>query len=180
MAKHEYSSTQLNLPAAIATAMRRFGASIPDSLLAEDGREKEAHVTVKYGLHSTSDSGVRKAIADESPVTIVLGKISLFRNDDADVVKVGVQSPGLRRLNQKISTLPNSDTHPDYQPHATIAYLKPGKGAPYAGKSVPGVTGKSVTADAVVFSSKSGNRSTIPLEKKKDMPPRSSQQRYRT
>jgi N12 class adenine-specific DNA methylase/2'-5' RNA ligase len=160
--KHEYSSTQVNLPPATAQAIQQLGARIPDEHLAEDGRETEPHITVKYGLHGDNVEGVRRALADEPPITATLGKTSLFQNDDADVLKADVESPDLHRLNKKIAdAVPHTDTHPDYVPHATIAYLKPGAGKQYAGDAA--LEGHRVTIDHVTFSDRNGQAVDIPL-----------------
>ena len=162
--KYDFASTQANLSGPVAKALRNFGARIPSSKLAEDGRETQPHITVKYGLHGNDPAGVAKVLQNEPPITASLGKMSLFSNDDADVLKIDVDSPDLHRLNKKIAdALPHTDTHPDYQPHATIAYLKPGEGKAYAGKPIPGVTGQTVTLDHISFSGKNGEQVAIPL-----------------
>lgn len=161
--KREYSSTQVQLPENVGKRMKEASARIPDADLAEDGREEDPHVTVKYGLHGEDAEEVRKLLAGEGPIRVKLGKSSLFENDDADVLKVDVESEDLRLLNAKIAALPNSDKHPDYKPHATIAYLKPGSGKKYAGKPVPGVSGKEVVIDRLTFSGKNGEKVEIPL-----------------
>lgn len=160
---HDYSSTQVNLGGAESEALRAHGATIPDNHLAEDGRESAPHITVKYGLHGEKHEPVQQALNGEGPIAATLGKTSLFSNEDADVLKVDVDSPDLHRLNRKIAALPHTDTHPDYKPHLTVAYLKPGEGKRYAGQDVPGVTGKRVTFNSVTFSGKDGNKTEIPL-----------------
>lgn len=160
--KHEFSSTQVNLSADLAGEVRTQAAAIADEDLTEDGREDEPHVTVKYGLHGDDAGAVRKLLADEPPVRVKLGKSSLFENEDADVVKVDVDSPDLHRLNAKIAgAVENSDTHPDYKPHVTLGYVKPGRGKKYAGNAA--LEGREVVLDRVVFSDRNGNRTEIPL-----------------
>ncbi len=162
---HDYSSTQVNLPPAIGAQLQAMGARIPDEDLADDGRESEPHVTVKYGLHGEDPEAVRALLANEPPVTVRLGKTSIFPNGESnsgDVVKVDVDSPDLHRLNAKIAgALPNSDTHPEYKPHATIAYVKPGLGKKYVGDA--SLEGQTATIDRVAFSDKSGKVTEIPL-----------------
>lgn len=160
----KYASTQVQLPMVIASALRTVGKKIPDEHLAEDGRESDAHVTLKYGLHSDDPSEVKKALAGEGPIKIKLGKTSIFPNgesDSGDVVKVDVDSPDLHRLNGIVGKLPHTDTHPDYKPHATIAYVKPGKGKQYEGDDT--LDGHEFTVDEVVFSASDGKRTTIKL-----------------
>lgn len=108
----------------------------PDDLQ-DPGIEYEPHCTLLYGLHS----GVRL----EQVIDIVnqfkysalkAHNPSLFENDEFDVLKydVGYPTKGgsfLHQCNQKLKILPNTQTYPDYHPHMTIAYLKPGKGKEY-------------------------------------------------
>lgn len=168
---HKFSSTQVDLPAPLAAKLIALGKSIPDADLAEDGRESEAHVTVKYGLHTADARKVKNVLAGEPPIKLTLGKVSIFPaketdtqrgGDQYDVVKVDVDSADLRRLNKKVSdALQVTDSHPTYQPHATIAYVKPGLGAKYDGNSA--LEGQMVTISSVTFSSKDGNKTEIPL-----------------
>ena len=102
--------------------------------LAKDGMEEEPHVTIFYGLHEevTTDD-VREALDGLSIGQIRLSGISIFENEDADVLKMDVvDSPGLVAMHDMIKgALPNSETYPDYEPHVTIAYLKSGMGKKY-------------------------------------------------
>jgi 2'-5' RNA ligase len=128
----EFSSTQVALPKEHAEAVADAAARIPDADLADDGRETDPHVTVKFGLHTNDVEDVRRVLADEPPITVTLGKTSIFPAKEGaayDVVKVDVDSPDLHRLNKKIAdALPHTDTHPTYKPHVTLAYVKPGSG----------------------------------------------------
>jgi hypothetical protein len=161
---HDYSSTQANLPSRFSKQVKAIAARIPDDKLSADGRENEPHITVKYGLHTDDAAPVQELLAGEPPIKAKFGKASLFQNEDADVLKVDIESPDLHRLNKKIAeSLPNTDTHPEYIPHATIAYLKPGEGKKYAGKPLPGITGNEVTLDTVTFSGKDGKTVDVKL-----------------
>jgi 2'-5' RNA ligase len=162
----ELSSTQVNLQEPLAGHVRAFGAMIPQHKLAEDGREEEPHITLKYGLHDDTHHGAAAAIKGEPPITAQLGTMSLFKGPDAHVLKVDVHSPDLHRLNGKIKkAVKTTDTHPKYTPHVTIAYLRPGMGKKYEGRPIPNVTGKTVTFDHVIFSGKDKQRHNIPLTK---------------
>ncbi len=168
---HKFSSTQVDLPPSIATKLIALGKSIPDEELAEDGRESEAHITVKYGLHTADARKVKNALEGEPPIKLTLGKVSIFPaketetqrgGDQYDVVKVDVDSEDLRRLNKKISdALPHTDTFPGYKPHATIAYVKPGLGKKYAGNTA--LEGQTAIIHSITFSSKDGKKTEIPL-----------------
>jgi len=171
---YSYSSTQVQLPQALAKAVTDYSAGIPEPnlYLGDDngdkdayngfGREDDIHVTVKYGLHTSDVEKVRKVLEKEKPVEVTLGKISLFKSDDYEVVKIDVDSPGLHTLNKRISEdLKCTDTYPVYKPHVTIAYVKSGEGKAMEGEC--SLTGKSFIADEVVFSSKDGKRVAIKL-----------------
>lgn len=162
---YEYSSTQVNLPVKMAEAVKRMAAEIPDEDLAENGREEFPHITIKYGLHGTDPEAVRKLLADVAPFSVDMEATSFFPNGESgngDVLKVDVDSPALHALNKKIAdALPHTDTHPTYQPHATIAYLKPGLGKKYAGNGT--LMGRSVRVTSVAFSDKNGKQTRIKL-----------------
>jgi hypothetical protein len=74
---------------------------------------------------------VRRIVEAHGPITLTLGKTGVFEKAGGgkfDVVQVGVDSPQLHALNAELSKLPNGDEHPTYQPHMTLAYVKPGRG----------------------------------------------------
>ena len=157
---YDYSSVQFELPEGTALQILDWGLrKIPDRLLAAKGREDDIHVTCKYGIHITDFTQVRNIFVNERALKITLGKISLFNIGNADVVKIEVDSPDLFRLNLKISSLFEvTDTHPTYQPHVTIAYVKNGVGSQFNGCA--DFAGKKVTLDTVAFSGKD-NRMTV-------------------
>lgn len=166
-AKHDYSSTQVNLPSAIASEIIKAGKLIPDSDLAEAGRETKPHITVKYGLHTADPADLESILEDVQPIKATFGKTAIFEGEEFDVVYVSITSPDLRALNKAISdALPHTDTHPGYTPHATIAYVKPGRGQAYKGQDF--LEGVSTVFDELVFSSKTGKTTVFKLGKKKD------------
>lgn len=159
---HDHSSTQLQLPPLVAGRVRQAAAAIDEADLAEDGREADPHITVKYGLDTDDAARVAEVLADQPPIEVSLGKTSLFENDDADVVKVDVDSPALHALNKKIAdAIEHTDTHPDYKPHVTLAYVKPGAGKKYAGDAA--LAGQTVTLDRLVFSDRDGKKTEFKL-----------------
>lgn len=175
-APYKYSSTQVNLPSEFHKAFTDAAAGIPDSDLdtaegsdyggasASTGRETDPHITVLYGLHATEPAAVKKLLADQGPITATLGKVSIFKGKDADVVKIDINSPELHALNAKLRKLEHTNDYPDYTPHLTLAYVKSGEGEKYVGKSSPGLTGKTVTFNRVMFSGKDQSRTDIPLK----------------
>lgn len=74
---------------------------------------------------------VRPTTNSFGPVWMTLGRLSLFEQPEHDVLKLDVESQGLERLNTELGKLPNTQTHDNYEPHLTIALLKPGTGWKY-------------------------------------------------
>ena len=109
----------------------------PDELHSEEGDKGDFHITVKYGLHGgVKPEDVVKALGKYTKgfAEVTLGKISVFpseevKEDNYDVVIVEVHSPDLHELNKMIASgVKCTDTYPEYKPHVTLAYMKPGKG----------------------------------------------------
>jgi 2'-5' RNA ligase len=111
---------------------------IPDEDLHEYGREDEPHVTVLYGLHTGSAAKVKKALADNerTVMTVRMGGLDIFENDDFDVLIRKVErTDHLTEVRKHlIDKLETTITFKDYKPHATVAYLKKGKGKEYLKK----------------------------------------------
>jgi 2'-5' RNA ligase len=151
---YDFSSVQVKLPSDVSELIRAFGREIPDIELAPDGREKRPHITIKYGLHSSSPD-VLKNVELPSKITAVMGKTSLFENDE-DVLKIDIISDDLQRLNKEIiSKTKTTETQNEYYPHATIAYLKKGEGKKYSGDDR--FEGMEIEFDSIEFSSKDDN-----------------------
>lgn len=161
---YSFSSTQFNLPPTIAQEIYTWGLkNIPEDILAENGREDNIHITVKYGIHINDFTVIRNVFVDVKPVPVVLGKISLFTSDEHDVVKLEVSSPELHRLNKVINySFEVTDTHPTYIPHCTIAYVKSGCGASFDGRK--DFAGRKVLLDTVVFSGNDNRKTTFKLQ----------------
>jgi len=134
-ASYKYGTTDITVPGEFGDFLIQWGElNIPDDVLfvEEDGgagREKEPHITVKYGLEVNDvPEALREVAATTKPFAVKLLNVSLFTtNPKFDVVKLGVQSAALHELNRRISdVVPHQDTYPTYNPHLTIAYVQKG------------------------------------------------------
>lgn len=122
------------------------------------GLEDEPHTTLLYGLHSNEiEDDTVMAICTASQIgPMALVNASLFENEKYDVLKFDVQNSVLYEINSKLAELPHTTNFPDYHPHATIGYLKPGTGKKYVEKFKS--KQYEVTPEKIVYSKPSGDR----------------------
>ena len=96
------------------------------------GLETEPHCTLLYGLKpDVSLEQVREKLEGFDFGECLAHNISLFENEKFDVLKFDVKGDNLHGANKALCELPYSSDYPDYHPHMTVAYLKPGKGNKY-------------------------------------------------
>ena len=161
------SSTQVNLPSAVASKVIKYGKKIPDNIIYRPddiwkGREREPHITVKYGLYTDDVNDIVPLLKDVKPFSVTLGEVSLFKGIDGkcDVVKIDVLSNIPRKLNDLISN-GTKCIEGQYTPHVTIAYVLPGAGDRYVGDRT--FTDTVVKFDTFIFFDKSDIQHPIKL-----------------
>lgn len=121
------------------------------------GLEKNPHVTLLYGLHEDVEGDVVKKICmGHQYESIVLENVSCFENEKFEVLKFDVSGESLHECNKKLSQLPHTTDYPDYHPHVTIGYLKPGTGKKYVDKMKDQI--HEVVPRTVVYSLASGEK----------------------
>lgn len=132
----EYGCLMAEIPASICNKLVTFGNKLisEEDLYKEGeefGREKECHVTIKYGFTGNLNAEDIKSILDGVvDFKISINKIGMFSSKDKpfDVVKFDVvKDEALMKLNKRCNEFPHEDTYPGYNPHVTIAYVKKGK-----------------------------------------------------
>jgi len=168
----DFGWTSVDVSKEILDKMTNFQKDIPEEELFVKkegdwsyGLEDEIHVTVKWGIHTLDPDEVKKALEGQKSGSAKLAEVSIFDNDEYDVLKVDVISPDLRRLNKAVSdNLEVTDTHPDYKPHLTIAYLKKGEGKKYVGDKA--FEDAEWDFDVVNFKNAKNEESSVQLEKK--------------
>lgn len=167
--KNSFSNTHVSVPEHISRKVQKWSeVHIPDTKVYSDpddpsfGRERDSHVTVKFGLHTNNPDDVTKIVSDFGDLMITLGKISKFSSDQYDVIKIDVQSEDLCKLNSLISDkLKCTDTHPTYQPHLTISYVQKNSCDDLLGCS--DFSGLQWTTSEIEFSSQDNNLTKIAL-----------------
>ena len=151
------------LHGAAAAHLINLGKSIPAEDLAEKGIETDCHITAYYGLETSDHTAIENHIRGTKPFRIKISGLSYFSSPDCDVLYAKILSPGLRALHKKIDKMPNQKTHKLYQPHATIAYLKPGKAVHYVENLKK--PEYDLTVSQLVFSTPDKKRAIIPLKR---------------
>lgn len=168
--RHDYSSLLIELPEELTDNIISWGFDyVPSEYLLMDpqdptfGREDDIHITVLYGVHTDDARDVSGLFVKEKEFDCTLGKIDLFtRNSKFDVLIVSVDSEGLHKLNRKMrKEIEATESHPVFVPHVTIGYLKKGCGKQYIGDET--FNGEKFKIDKLIFSSKNGNKTSIPL-----------------
>jgi 2'-5' RNA ligase len=168
--KYDFTCTMAYLPKDLAEKVIKLALDIPDASLydpKEDdhgyGRETEPHITVKFGTHTDDPEEIKTALKGIGPIRARLGRISFFDSKDYDVVKVEVISEDLAKANKCISDKCKcTDTHPDYNPHVTIAYSLKGSCEYLNGRK--DLDGIEIVFDQLVFQDRIGNRTIIHLK----------------
>ena len=121
----------------------------------------EAHVTILYGLHSDiPDETIEELVKKMTAPEVTLKNITLFQNENFDVVKFDVEGEELHKMNKMFTELPHTTDYPDYHPHCTIAYVKPGCGKSYESSLDEPIT---IKPHKIVYSKADGSKKEYKL-----------------
>ena len=133
----------------------------------EFGVETEPHVTILYGFHKNVNANdvfdLYKEHNESKPIKFKINGISIFENDEFDVVKIDVESKVLTKLNKLMRELPSTLTFPKYHAHITLAYVKKGMGKKYVKKFNKKLD---ISGNKLVFSTKKEKKKNLKLNKK--------------
>jgi len=153
---YSYGCIMAEIPQSVSRTILDFNNRVitEDMLYIEGeeyGREVQPHVTIKYGLTRTyNPESVKRFFSGVKPFPVQLKGLDVFENDQFDVVKFNVDGQELRRLNEMCCKLPNEDKYPVYNPHMTLAYVKPGMGQRFKRKMAEKVC--NVVVDTLIYS----------------------------
>ena len=134
------------------------------------GLEDESHTTLLFGLHDTvSLDDVKDVIKKITFGDLIAHQPSLFENKKYDVLKFDVKYSNkgdnlLHRCNKLLKNHPFTTDFPDYHPHMTIGYIKPGKGYKYVRKI--GQIDYKLTPQYAVYSQPDGTKTKIEINVK--------------
>lgn len=100
--------------------------------------EHRPHATVYYGADKRDVDKIVEIVQDYGrPIRVSLGALNIFEHPERDVLYIELVGDSLVELHSKISQLTFSrpQTHPQYIPHLTLAYLKKGEGRKFIGRT---------------------------------------------
>lgn len=166
-ATYDFSSVQLDIFGDVHDKMMKFDIAEEDLYNEADtdqyGKEETPHITIRYGLHTIDNEEVKNVLANSESLSVTFDDVALFENEKFDVVKINIISDDLVKLNKLLAdNLEHTNTHAEYKPHATLAYVKPGCGQKY--KDRQDFKGMNLVFNKVCFSAKDGNRYYIDLK----------------
>jgi 2'-5' RNA ligase len=137
-AHEKYGFIGIRVPSDIANKVKALGKEIPDNeiLESEGGLEKDTHITLVWGLTFKDPNVVKDYFDNVEPFFVTLNKTSMFiDNPKCDVLKIGVNSPALQDLHEKLREKYNPvKERENYLPHVTVGYLKKGYAEKYLDK----------------------------------------------
>lgn len=126
---------KLDIPAWSALVRTLFDTNdIYETEIAGDyGLELTPHCTILLGIND-SQFNLLDVVQRFPKININTDKIDYFRQQEYDVLKFNIRSQELHDINSQIQKLTNTASSYSYNPHATIAYLKPGTADKYVRK----------------------------------------------
>lgn len=162
---YNFCSTQVNVPVTLQMTAIRLGLAIPEKDLAYlKGREKEPHVTIRYGLQTVNPAAVRDAVKDLPFFNVAFGKFGIFPSKgEGDVLYVSIADSvgagGLVNLRKRLDQFSAQDAGewPNYQAHMTIAYLVPGAGDYLKGVACD-LSGQVMEVSNILYCERNGNQ----------------------
>lgn len=156
---HEYACALAPLPELLPSLLTLQKNIAPEDLIkAED----EPHITVLYGLHSDNPEPVKKLLAAYPPPAVTILGLSLFSSPESDVLKFGIESPGLATMNAALrGSLTYTNNYKDYVPHMTVAYLRPGTGKKYLSLVADDLVGRELQIRHISLSGADNRMTTV-------------------
>lgn len=122
--------------------IKRLQETIPESELyfsnnpedkAEYGLETETHVTLAPCLDNDLNllDELKKFVKPIGEYKAMLTDVSIFENEEYDVLKCSIKSAQMFETNAEIGRNFEMHTEYDYHPHMTVAYMKKGTAKKY-------------------------------------------------
>ena len=144
---------------------------VPEDIYTEEGDrsyglEDEPHTTLLFGLHEgVSNQDIKNVLDKFEFGPCIIHNVSSFNNEKYDVLKFDVKGDNLHEANEELKKYPYTSNFPNYHPHMTIAYLKPGTAKKYIEK----LQGQEfeMTPTHAVYSKPNGDQIELEIKLKK-------------
>lgn len=159
----------------VCEKLNKFGEQIiSESILYKEGdefgREKEGHVTIRYGFtKDLNELEIRQLLKGQKPFLVELYGLDKFAGQPQelkgnppkpyDVIYLKARSAILNKLNEATKSFPNKPSMFGYKPHATVAYVKP-QSFPHIKEGL----NLKIMVDTVCYSPIKGGKSYFKLE----------------
>ena len=126
-------------PAAAALASVREGIAQED--LAGRGLDVgPIHITLRYGIEGDDISAIEALLRTQRPFAVTLGATSFFppsATREVAVVIATIECPELHALHQHLGEVVEfAETPHEYEPHVTVAYVRPEIAEKYVGNQI--------------------------------------------
>jgi 2'-5' RNA ligase len=125
-----------NIPKELLDVIRDIQKSIPEDKLytgeddewVKNGLQKKIHLTILFGVKDNDANVAKEIFGKYTNTAIETKKLRYFDNDDCTVAVVECKSKELQKLHKElVDNIEIEETHDNYIPHITIAYLKKGE-----------------------------------------------------
>jgi 2'-5' RNA ligase len=150
-----------------ARVLARLRNQIAEEDLAGRGLDTgPIHITLRYGIQGEDVSAIENLLAAHHPICATLGATSSFPPSQAipgvAVIFAKIACPELHVLNQRLGeTTHFIDTAHPYEPHVTIAYVRPETAHKYVGNSI--TAGHTFVISEVVIRNQSKDETIVTL-----------------
>ncbi len=164
---YKKANVQACLPASAKSKIMTVAKQmIPDEDLGPDGREDDPHITVKFGVEEDLNK-LNWAVGEQAPFTVTLGKCHVFtaQGGGGSPIVAEAHAPELHVLHELVdSAIGNRKDDFTYNPHVTIAFVKPELAQKYEGSDL--CAGITFSVGSVVLSQSDGQRHGVPFGQK--------------
>lgn len=130
---YSYGCLMAGIPAGLSDRVfKNITRNTPSNVLyygdapEEHGIERYPHITIKYGFkEDTTIEEISEAVKGFGLIKVKITKLELFKNADFNVLKLGIESDDLKKLEKKVSKKIKTSIskYKKYNPHITIAYI---------------------------------------------------------